>query len=119
MRDESDVDLWARALRQQVYLGDEAFVRRSQSAAGVASTPDSDVPRQQRAIPVSLESLLADCGDRPQALRAAYTRHGYTMTRLAAELGLSVSRVSRLIASAERQDAVESNEAPGGSAQLR
>lgn len=119
VRDESDLDLWTRALRQQVYLGDEAFVSRSQSAAGLVSTPVAEVPRQQRATPISLEALLTDCGDRAQALRAAYTRHGYTMTRLAAELGLSVSRVSRLIASAERQEAMGSSESRGRSAHRR
>lgn len=103
VRDESDVDLWARALRQQVFLGDEAFVSRYLPVERPMARAVSKARRRQNAAPVSLDSLLTDAGDRAQALRAAYTRHGYTMTRLAAELGLSVSRVSRLIARAERE----------------
>jgi len=39
---------------------------------------------------------------RGEALPMAYRRCGITMTPMAAELGLSVSRISRLIAAAER-----------------
>ena len=50
---------------------------------------------------------MQDClncnADRAQALRLAYREHGITMTSMARELGLSVSRVSRLIAMAERE----------------
>ena len=42
------------------------------------------------------------CTDQAQALRMAYRECGITMTALAKELGLSVSRISRLIAAAER-----------------
>ena len=40
-----------------------------------------------------------------ERLRRAYREGGMTMTAMAAELGLSVSRVSRLIAAAERGEA--------------
>jgi DNA-binding MarR family transcriptional regulator len=41
-------------------------------------------------------------GIREQALWLAHTRGGVAMSDLAGQLGLSVSRVSRLIAAAER-----------------
>ncbi len=100
---QADADLWSRALRQQVFLGDEHFVQRMLAAAPESSRREVEVPRQQRSAPVTLEALLQSGPSREQALHAAYTRHGYTMTRLAREVGLSVSRVSRLIAMVERE----------------
>ena len=41
-------------------------------------------------------------GIREQALWLAHTQGGIAMTDLAGQLGLSVSRISRLIAAAER-----------------
>ena len=50
-------------------------------------------------------STLQDClqrtADRPEALRIAYRECGITMTAMAKELQLSVSRISRPIAAAE------------------
>jgi len=47
---------------------------------------------------------LADCdGDRDVALHTAYRHHGVTTTALAHATGLSVSRVSRVIATVERR----------------
>lgn len=56
---------------------------------------------------MKLQQLLAAGIPRAQALHTAYTEGGATMTQLAQELGLSVSRVSRLIG------AVETGEAKG------
>lgn len=60
------------------------------------------LPRTQLRKPASLAAWLAGhpCA-RGQALRAAYTGGGFTMCQIAAHVGLSVSRVSRLIAAAE------------------
>jgi putative transposase len=51
--------------------------------------------------PRPLAHWLAVSASREEALYRAHTEGGLTMTALAAELGLSVSRVSRLIARAE------------------
>lgn len=90
-------DFWASALRQQVFLGDEGFVRQALQRAPQAGARSPDVPRQQRQEPVTLQQLLAQHADRAEALRLAHRQHGISMTQMAAELGRSVSWVSRLI----------------------
>ena len=62
-----------------------------------------EVPKLHRKRPGTLQDCLNCNADRAQALRLAYREHGITMTSMARELGLSVSRVSRLIAMAERE----------------
>jgi putative transposase len=99
-----DANLWQSGLRQQVFLGDEAFVGRTldrlQSVRG--RTPRADgVPKGQTRRPASLDRLLAGSADRDQAVLEAYRDAGFTMTAIALHLGLSVSRVSRLIAKGE------------------
>jgi hypothetical protein len=102
--------LWAEHLRQQIYLGDAQFVERMQAQVSPATalTPQlREVPRPQRAAPMTLQDCLREFEPRGEALRVAYRQCGITMTRMAAELGLSVSRISRLIAAAERSFAPE------------
>jgi len=102
--------LWAEHLRQQIYLGDAQFVERMQAQASPAtalSRLPREVPRPQRAAPMTLQDCLREHEPRGEALRVAYKRCGITMTQMAAELGLSVSRISRLIAAAERSLAPE------------
>lgn len=95
--------LWKTGLRQQLYLGDAAFVERMQAKASHEQRLAPDVPRPQRLSARTWPQCLALCGnDRTLALRLAYREGGMTMTALARMLGLSVSRVSRLIAQAER-----------------
>jgi REP element-mobilizing transposase RayT/AraC-like DNA-binding protein len=100
-----DVPLWDRALRQQIYLGDERFVERMQALAvppGPASARSArEVPMAQRRRLMTLPQWLAEGPTREQALWHAHVQGGLTMTAMAHELGLSVSRVSRLIAKAE------------------
>jgi putative transposase len=106
--DGVDRPLWETALRQQVYLGDEAFVEKMQRRADPSakgSATSREVPKAQRLAPRTLQQCLAAAPTREAALLAAYRDHGATMTALAAELGLSVSRVSRLIARAESDEA--------------
>jgi putative transposase len=93
--------IWKRGLRQQVFLGDDAFVSRMQTLASTGQRDSAEVPRLQRRRPGSLQDCLNRHADRAQALRMAYRDHGITMTAMARQLGLSVSRVSRLIAAAE------------------
>jgi REP element-mobilizing transposase RayT len=102
--DSADVDasIWQRGLTQQIYLGDEAFVARMQAKQGAAGLQSREVPRAQRKQP----GTLADClrrhgGDRDAALVEGYRELGLTMSAMARELGLSVSRVSRIIAAVQ------------------
>ena len=86
-------DLWPGRLREQIFLGDAAFAARMRAAA-VA-------PRRQPRATYN-DWLKRAGGIREQALWLAHTEGGVAMTELAGQLGLSVSRVSRLIASAEK-----------------
>ncbi|MEO3713098.1 transposase [Roseateles flavus] len=99
----SGLDLW-KHLRQQIYLGDAAFVDRLKGQLkGQGATA-----RKSARGGASLKSRpwrdwLHEAGSREEALYRAHTEGGLSMTGLAKELGLSVSRVSRLIAGHERQ----------------
>jgi REP element-mobilizing transposase RayT len=97
-----EVRLWEIGLRNQIYLGDEAFVSRMQALAAPSHAAAKEVPRAQRSSPPrDLAAWLALHETREQALWMAARHGGITMTAMAQELGLSVSRVSRLIARAK------------------
>ena len=94
--------LWQQGLRQQVYLGDAAFVERMLALATARQRAAPDVPKPQRqSLRTWPECLALSGNDRNQALRMAYREGGMAMTALAQAVGLSVSRVSRLIAAAK------------------
>lgn len=97
---DGDGRLWQTGLRQQVFLGDEHFAQRMLALAPAA---DREVPRAQRVPPMAgtYRERIAAGSTRQQALHAAYRQGGITMTQLARDSGLSVSRVSRLISAAE------------------
>jgi len=90
-----DAPLWASNLRQQVYLGDDAFVERMQ-ARGAAELVAAPAP-PETPPPRPLQEWLASCSTREEALYRAYREGGLTMTAMARELGLSVARVSQLV----------------------
>jgi REP element-mobilizing transposase RayT/DNA-directed RNA polymerase specialized sigma24 family protein len=103
--DVPDMVLWDGALRQQIYLGDEHFVERMQALADPRNSTDRDIPKVQRRKVHSLKQWLETCESRDEAVYRAHTESGLSMTAIAREIGLSVSRVSRLISQAERQRA--------------
>jgi len=94
-----DAPLWAGALRQQVYLGDDTFVERMQARRTAERITTPEVPRPRRATlqPRPLSDWLASCGTREEALYRGYSEGGLTMTAMARELALSVARVSQLV----------------------
>lgn len=94
--------LWEHALRQQIYLGDEAFVERMQALAEPQNSADRDIPRVQRSKAHSLDQWLSSCTTREEALYRAHTESALSMSAIARQLGLSDSRVSRLIARVEQ-----------------
>src|SRR4051794_15598797 len=96
-----DASLWDSALRQQIYLGDEAFVERMQALAEPRNSTDNDTLKIQRRKSRTLAQWVQSCENREQALYNAHTHSAMTMSAIARELGLSISRVSRLIARAE------------------
>jgi REP element-mobilizing transposase RayT len=113
--EDDDTAFWSKHLRQQIFLGDDAFAQRMQAKVAPSRRAARDVPRAQRrkVVPDSpaareraWKQFLADAdGDRSAALLAAYRDGGMTMTALATLAGVSVSRVSRLIAQAELGEA--------------
>lgn len=94
-----DLQIWPSGLSQQIYLGDEEFVGRMQHLMSGSRGLDKDIPKPQR-LPTArpLQDWLAQAATRAEGLFQAHTQGGMTMTQIAAALGLSVSRVSRLIA---------------------
>ena len=95
------VRLWDEGLNRQIYLGDDDFVARMQARAEHLRLASKAPPKPQRSMPRPLAHWLAACGSREEALRRAHVESGISMTALAGELGLSVARVSQLIARAE------------------
>lgn len=92
---EPGLQLWPGRLREQIFLGDADFAARMRAAAAAAA------PR--RVVRGGFAEWLRRAGGvREQALWLAHTEGGIAMTALARMVGLSVSRVSRLIAAAER-----------------
>ncbi|MBB5204718.1 REP element-mobilizing transposase RayT [Inhella inkyongensis] len=96
-----DQPLWEQGLRQQIYLGDEAFVARMQALAGgepqLQKKTGTPKAQRQAAHPKTLRQYLAECSSREQALWLGHREAGLTMSAMARELGLSVARVSQLI----------------------
>ena len=94
---------WAEGLHQQVFLGNADFVAQSLAHASLRARQAKEVPRAQRQAPFNWPLCLREHGSRDAALLAAYRQAGITMTQLAEWTGLSVSRVSRVIAAQEAQ----------------
>jgi REP element-mobilizing transposase RayT len=101
--------LWEEGLRGQIFLGDEAFAERMRSCVSAAVRLGArlrEVPRAQRRGPArSLQSYLDDRRGREAGIVAAVREGGYSQAAIAAALGLSPARVSRLIARVETDPA--------------
>jgi putative transposase len=97
------IALWDESLNRQIYLGDDQFVGRMLEVALPSAKRSAPVPKIQRSSTRSLVEWLACCDTREEALRRAYTESGLSMSAIAAELGLTVGRISQLIARAERR----------------
>jgi len=93
------VKLWEEALQGQIYLGGDAFVKRMQKHMAVSQ--DVEIPRAQRRGTAKPLAHYFRQADRDQAIVHAYRDGGHTQTAIAQASGLSVSRVSRLIAARE------------------
>ena len=108
-----DMQIWPTGLRQQIYLGDEQFVERMQALMAAARVDDRDIPKTQRLPVKTLQAWLAQSASREEGLHRAHTQGGLSMTSISASLGLSVSRVSRLIARFE-SNGMNSPQGDGG-----
>ncbi len=114
---EPDLQLWPGRVHRQMFLGDADFARRMlQQHGSVRSEEPSSSARVQRAAGKAMKAVsplsslspsewatwMKTSASREQALYRAHTQGGHAMTALAAQLQLSVSRISRLVALYER-----------------
>jgi putative transposase len=99
-----DLRLWERALRQQIFLGDETFVATMLARAASHRLTSTDIPRHQRRPMRTLDEWLADEGPTDDALLGAYRQGHCSMREMGRALGMTTSRVSRLIRSAKLRE---------------
>ncbi len=96
-----DVRLWAQSLRQGIYLGDDDFIGRARARVSPARVISREIPREQRRAPGARRMPAGERSRRDELIHEAYLSGGLSMSAIAAEVGLSASRVSRVIASRE------------------
>jgi REP element-mobilizing transposase RayT len=92
--------LWGH-LRQEIYLGDEVFAAATLAMASEQRLQCKEIARDQRIPKGTLAAWLASHRSRDEAFRLAYAEGGMTMSEIARQADISVSRVSRQIAAAE------------------
>jgi REP element-mobilizing transposase RayT len=93
------VQLWDAALRQQIYLGDESFVQRMQSHLEPAKYQAREIPKAQRTTRArTVAQYLKAARSRDEGIARAHREGGHSLSTIASEVGLSVSRVSRIVA---------------------
>lgn len=87
-------------LKQQVYLGDDAFVEDMQAKVSADADLDEIPSTQRRAPPMSLARYQHDHANRDDAIVAAYDNGGFSMKTIGEYFGLHYSMVSRIISTA-------------------
>lgn len=95
--------LWNK-LRQQMYLGDEAFIEKLQSR--IEKDKDlSEIPRiQKRRSRQSLTYYFKNQAERDKAIIAAYKEGGFTQKQIADHIGRHYSTVSKIINNHKHQE---------------
>lgn len=89
-------ELW-EDLRQQIFLGDEAFVKKMQSRANIKGDTVA-IPRGQRCPPPpSLAEIAARHGERNAAIVAAYATGAYSYRQIAEHFGIHLTTVGRIV----------------------
>ncbi len=97
-----DKDFWKEHLRAGIFLGDDAFVLRMQAFATAQRRTCVEILRSQRTEPARLSDWQTPERTEQEAFRLAHTEGGMTMAEIGRQAELSASRVSRMIASAEK-----------------
>lgn len=96
------VKLWEEALAHQIYLGDQDFIERMQARIEPARASAKDIPqRQRRSAGKPIQHYLDRNKSRNTGMVAAAKDGQHSLTDIANAVGLSVSRVSRIIRRAE------------------
>ena len=92
------VKLWDEALVQQIFLGSSEFAERMQALINLDPATVKDIPRQQRSpVAKPIEYYLQRNKNRDAGVCDAINAGQHSMTAVANALGLSVSRVSRIV----------------------
>ncbi len=90
--------IWAE-LRQQIYLGDEKFIKRMQRKAELQGD-ELSIPRAQRRPPAqSIANIAAKHPERNEAIVTAYATGAYSYREIAKHFGLHLATVGRIIRS--------------------
>ena len=88
--------LW-EGLRQQIYLGSDAFVQRMQAKVKIEGDALS-VPQAQRRPPApSLANIAASHGGRNAAIGVAYATGAYSYREIAEHFSIHLSTVGRIV----------------------
>jgi len=88
-------------IRNDIFLGAEAFVAAMQALATRQRVACNEINKAQRLDATSLTQWIAPSRSRQESFRLAYSEGGMTMAEIARQAGVSLSSVSRLIALAE------------------
>jgi putative transposase len=92
------VKLWDEALAQQIYLGGAEFIERMQALIEQDASKTKDIPRlQRRAAAKPIDYYLKRNKDRDAGICEAVTVGQHSMTDVGKALGLTVSRISRIV----------------------
>ena len=92
------VKLWDEALAQQIYLGDAEFIERMQALMEKDTGSAKGNPRAQRAAQAKpIDYYLQRSKDRDAGIREAVLKGQHSMTEVGKALGLTVSRISRIV----------------------
>ena len=89
-------NIW-QALRQQIYLGDDAFVTRVQSKSHIDGDRLSVPLAQRRPPPPSLEQIKERSSNRNAAIATAYATGAYTYREIAEYFGVHLATVGRIV----------------------
>ena len=92
------IGIW-EGLRNQIFLGDEAFVEKMQSKMQVDGDILSVPQAQRRPVPPSLENIAKSYGERNAAIVAAYGSGAYSYREIADYFGIHLSTVGRIVRS--------------------
>lgn len=99
------INLWDDHLQQQIFLGGNKFIERTQRLAGLSGhdKPRAQVNKAQQRRPASAKPLSnyalpgASKAERDGRIALAFKEGGYTQTMIATAFGVSSSTVSRVI----------------------
>jgi len=96
VRERASHSVWD-GLRQQIYLGDQAFVEKMQAKAKINGDVRS-VPQSQRRPPaLALAEIAASHSERNAAISAAYATGHYSYREIAEHFGIHLATVGRIV----------------------